>query len=68
MLGSGVMLFWPDPLNLPLPLRVGATFVHDWLALAVFVVVLGHIWYAAREPEALQRHVERAGADIVGRA
>jgi len=54
MLGSGVMLCWPDVLSLPLSLRVGATFVHDWLALAILIVVLGHIWYAAREPEALQ--------------
>jgi formate dehydrogenase subunit gamma len=54
MLGSGVMLFWPDVLSLPLSIRIGATFVHDWLALAIFVVVLGHIWYAVREPEALQ--------------
>ncbi len=54
MLGSGVMLFWPDVLSLPLSLRVGATFVHDWLALAILIVVLGHIWYAVREPEALQ--------------
>jgi formate dehydrogenase subunit gamma len=52
MLGTGAMLFWP---NLwALSLRVGATFVHDWLALAIFVVVVGHIWYAVREPEALQ--------------
>lgn len=57
MLGTGVMMFWP---NLwPLSLRVGATFVHDWLALAVFVVVLGHIWYAVRDPDAL--HGMRTG-------
>ncbi len=52
MLGSGVMLCWPDPW--PLSLRIGATFVHDWLALAIVIVVLGHIWYATRDPEALQ--------------
>jgi formate dehydrogenase subunit gamma len=51
MLGTGTMLFWP---NLwPLSLRIGATFVHDWLALAVLVVVLGHIWYAVRDGDAL---------------
>src|SRR6266700_2561700 len=59
MLGSGVLLFWPDVLSLPLSTRVGATFVHDWLALAIFVVILGHIWYAVREPEAL--HAMRTG-------
>jgi formate dehydrogenase subunit gamma len=51
MLGTGVMLFWPN--YWPLSLRIGATFVHDWLALAVLVVVAGHIWYALRDPEAL---------------
>jgi formate dehydrogenase subunit gamma len=52
MLGTGVMLFWPNAWALSL--RIGATFVHDWLALAIFLVVIGHIWYAIREPEALQ--------------
>jgi formate dehydrogenase subunit gamma len=52
MLGTGILMFWP---NLwAVSLRTGATFVHDWLALAVFVVVLGHIWYAVRDPESLQ--------------
>ena len=32
--------------------RSGATFVHDWLALAVAVVALGHLWMAARDPVA----------------
>ena len=54
MLGSGVMLFWPDVLGLPVSLRSGATFVHDWLAFAIFIVLLGHVWYATREPESLQ--------------
>jgi formate dehydrogenase subunit gamma len=54
MLGSGVMLFWPDLLGLPVSLRSGATFVHDWLAFAIFIVLLGHVWYATREPESLR--------------
>jgi formate dehydrogenase gamma subunit len=53
MLGSGIMLFWPDPLGLAVSLRTGATFVHDWLAFAIFIALLGHVWYATREPEAL---------------
>ena len=57
MLGTGTMMFWP---NLwPLSLRIGATFVHDWLALAVLVVVLGHIWYAMRDVDSL--HGMRTG-------
>lgn len=57
LLGTGIMMFWP---NLwPLSLRIGATFVHDWLALAVLVVVLGHIWYAVRDADAI--HGMRTG-------
>jgi formate dehydrogenase subunit gamma len=57
MLGTGTMMFWPGMWSLSL--RTGATFVHDWFALAVLVVVLGHIWYAARDPEAI--HGMRTG-------
>ena len=57
MLGTGIMMFWPG--LWVVPLRIGATFVHDWLALAVLVVVLGHIWYATRDPDAL--HGMRTG-------
>ncbi|WP_035851567.1 cytochrome b/b6 domain-containing protein [Kitasatospora azatica] len=50
MLGTG-LLMWFTHLA-PLVWRTGATFVHDWLALAVGVVVLGHISMALRDPEA----------------
>ena len=33
--------------------RTGATFVHDWVYLALFVLVLGHVGRALREPELL---------------
>lgn len=29
--------------------RTGSTFVHDWLALAIAVVVIGHMWKAAND-------------------
>ncbi|TCC49571.1 formate dehydrogenase [Kribbella pittospori] len=32
--------------------RTGATFVHDWFALAVGLLVIGHITYAIRDREA----------------
>lgn len=50
MLGTG-LLMWFTHLA-PLVWRTGATFVHDWLAVAVAVVVGGHIWMAVRDPEA----------------
>ncbi|MEO5874956.1 MAG: cytochrome b/b6 domain-containing protein [Streptosporangiaceae bacterium] len=52
MLGTGLMLTFPDPW--PDDWRAGATFVHDWLTLAVFVGFLGHLWYALRDRGALQ--------------
>jgi formate dehydrogenase subunit gamma len=41
----------------PLQLRTGATFVHDWVALGLFLLVGGHVWYALRDPEALHAAV-----------
>ncbi|MFF8311769.1 cytochrome b/b6 domain-containing protein [Streptomyces lydicus] len=44
------LLMWFTHLA-PLVWRTGATFVHDWLALTVIVVVAGHIWKAYADPE-----------------
>lgn len=51
MLGTGTMLTFPHPW--PDAFRAGATFVHDWLFFAIFVVVAGHLWYALRDRGAL---------------
>jgi formate dehydrogenase subunit gamma len=51
MLGTGTMLTFPNPW--PGVWRTGATFVHDWLTLAIFVMFLGHLWYALRDRTAL---------------
>ncbi|WP_119727834.1 cytochrome b/b6 domain-containing protein [Thermomonospora amylolytica] len=51
MLGTGTMLTFPDPW--PVDWRTGATFVHDWLTVALFVVVVGHLWYALRDRGAM---------------
>lgn len=50
MLGTG-LLMWFTGLA-PLVWRTGATFVHDWLALALAVVLAGHIGKALGDPEA----------------
>ncbi|MEW5355541.1 cytochrome b/b6 domain-containing protein [Streptomyces sp. 16-176A] len=50
MLGTG-LLMWFTRLA-PLTWRTGATFVHDWLALTVGVVLAGHIGMALGDPEA----------------
>lgn len=50
MLGTGLMM-WFTHLT-PLRWRTGATFVHDWLALTIGVVLAGHIGMALGDPEA----------------
>lgn len=50
MLGTGLMM-WSIHLT-PLTWRTGATFVHDWLALTLGVVLAGHIGMALGDPEA----------------
>ncbi|MDQ0937948.1 cytochrome b/b6 domain-containing protein [Streptomyces turgidiscabies] len=50
MLGTG-LLMWFTHLT-PLMWRTSATFVHDWLALTVGIVLAGHIGMALADPEA----------------
>ncbi|MEU3726960.1 cytochrome b/b6 domain-containing protein [Streptomyces sp. NPDC031705] len=50
MLGTGLPMWFTG--LAPLVLRTGATFVHDWLALALAVVLAGHIGKALGDPEA----------------
>ena len=37
----------------PTTWRTGATFVHDWFAFGIWIAVLGHIYFAIRDPVAL---------------
>jgi formate dehydrogenase subunit gamma len=57
MTGTG-LLMWFTGLA-PLVWRTSATFVHDWLALAVGVVLAAHVAMAAARPEA--RRAMRTG-------
>ncbi|MFF7205048.1 cytochrome b/b6 domain-containing protein [Streptomyces sp. NPDC008141] len=50
MAGTGLMM-WFTHLT-PLVWRTSATFVHDWLALAIGFVLIGHIGMAFADPEA----------------
>lgn len=52
MLATGSIMRWFDPF--PLAWRTGATFVHDWLALTLLAVVVGHIGFALASPVALR--------------
>jgi formate dehydrogenase subunit gamma len=51
LLLSGTIMYFTN--LAPLPWRSGATFVHDWFALAVGLLVVGHIYMAAKDPHAL---------------
>lgn len=50
MTGTGVLMWFTG--LAPLAWRTSATFVHDWLALAVGAVLAGHIAMAVAHPEA----------------
>jgi formate dehydrogenase subunit gamma len=56
--GSGIIMRYGQ--HWPLSARTGATFVHDWLAAAVAVAVLGHLSFAFRDRDA--RRGMRTGA------
>jgi formate dehydrogenase subunit gamma len=51
MLGTGAIMKWFNAF--PLSWRTGATFVHDWVALGVWLAVSGHVLFAFRDPDAL---------------
>ena len=55
MLATGGIMRWYEPF--PLSWRTGATFVHDWTAIATWLVVTGHILFALSRPPALRSMV-----------
>ena len=50
LLGTGAIMYWTGLVRLSW--RSGATFVHDWFALGLGLLVIGHIMYALKDPEA----------------
>jgi formate dehydrogenase subunit gamma len=50
LFGTGIVMYFVG--LAPLGWRTGATFVHDWFALGVGLLVFGHIYKAARDAEA----------------
>ncbi|WP_155055435.1 cytochrome b/b6 domain-containing protein [Streptomyces blattellae] len=58
MLGTGLIM-WFTHLT-PVMWRTSATFVHDWLALTIGIVLAGHVGMALADPEA--RHGMRTGS------
>ena len=52
LLGTGIIMYFPSLTRLAW--RTGATFVHDWFALALGLLVIGHVFYAVKDSEALR--------------
>jgi formate dehydrogenase subunit gamma len=52
MFATGAMLWFNGLFSIDI--RTGVTFVHDWLALLVTIVVIGHVYMAMRDPYARQ--------------
>jgi formate dehydrogenase subunit gamma len=52
MVFSGSIMRWFEPW--PVQYRTGATFVHDWTAIATWVIVAGHILFALNDTESLR--------------
>ena len=50
LLGTGVLMYFVG--LAPLPWRSGATLMHDWFSLALGLLVVGHVIFALRDPEA----------------
>ena len=50
----GSIMRWYDPLRVDIAYRTGATFVHDWTAIATWVVVAGHIVFALSDRASLR--------------
>ena len=54
MLVTGAIMQWYDPLGIDIVYRTGATFVHDWTAIATWLVVAGHIAFALSDRTSLR--------------
>jgi formate dehydrogenase subunit gamma len=50
LLATGVIMYFTN--WAPLSWRTGATFVHDWVALGIGLLVIGHIYRALNDPQA----------------
>jgi formate dehydrogenase subunit gamma len=79
MLATGMVMHWFR--WFPVEWRTGATFVHDWLAIALGVVILGHIKMALADADSrrgmwdgwvptiwARRHRPKWYEDLTGRA
>jgi formate dehydrogenase subunit gamma len=66
MVMTGGIMRWYEPF--PLDWRTGATFVHDWTAIALWIVTTGHIVKSLMEPEALRSMISGWMSERAARA
>ena len=52
MVATGSIMRWPNAFRLSW--RTGATFVHDWVFVALFVAITGHVLLATADRESLR--------------
>lgn len=52
MVATGIVMKWFGAF--PLSTRTGATFVHDWVALGIWISISFHVVLALRDPDALR--------------
>ena len=50
LFGTGLIMYFPSLVSVSW--RAGATFVHDWFALGIGLLVIGHVSFALKDPEA----------------
>ena len=50
LLGTGILMYFVGLVRVSW--RTGATFVHDWFALGLGLLILGHVYFAFRDREA----------------
>ena len=62
LLGTGLIMWFPSLTRLSW--RTGSTFVHDWFALGLGLLVLGHITFALNDPEA-RRGMRRGHVSVL---
>jgi formate dehydrogenase subunit gamma len=52
LLGTGITMYFTN--TFPLAWRTGGTFLHDWFALGLGLLIIGHVLYALADPDALR--------------
>jgi formate dehydrogenase subunit gamma len=58
---TGLLMFRPNAF--PDPWRTGATFVHDWAYIGLFIATVGHVFKAVGEPDLMRAMMTGKGGE-----